>query len=511
MKNLLIIFALLFSSAGSAQDILSYIPVDATFLFSWNADQVNQKVNTRQLMQQESMDLIFQELVQGMDSIQQEEYYNLITNPETYGINSLQPMHLVGKNDERGSFYAFIFPLTNPSLLEAFVARQVTVFGEQASIEEFEGYKLVNLGSYYLGWNNAVGIVADGNPAVTDFDFGVYDEAPYEYDGEEEAPVEEIEEMDEPAEIEEEVPEEWYAEEEYTEEEVPDVVAEWATEILTRSFGESIRLNPYYLSAVAKPADAHFWIDYQQFMAMGSGGLGALGGGAMGGGMGMGAFGAANQFLVDLYEGTYLSVALNFNQGALELRTEMLGDGKMLEVMQHAYDTKFNRKMLKYIDGRYLLGYYTIRFDVEALVDGFKDILYAAMAEMPFYGETFNSMMDVVGIIVDEDALYDLFKGDIFVGMTGVRQVEIPVTSYEYDLDFNPSEVEKVIKKQFPEFLVMTSYGNEENMKKLVRLGESFGMFVNMGDYYEIPSSETGGSTYLAMNDGVLIFTNDGG
>ncbi|MCB9283791.1 MAG: DUF4836 family protein [Lewinellaceae bacterium] len=525
MKNLLLPLVLLFSSTLFAQDIRSYIPEDATFLFSWNADQIGRKVNTRQLMQQESMDLIFQEFVQGMDSLQQEEYHRLMTDPSTYGIESQQPMHFVGKRDDRGTFYAFLFPLTNPSLLEDFVTRQMTVFGDSTVIEDFGAYKLVNLGSYHIGWNNEVGIIADGQPAVPAFDFNIYDEEPTDFEWNEEEPAvepEEIEEIEEPGEIIEEQPEEiieeqpeeYYdeeaVEEEYDpgyweEEESTDVVAEWAGEILCRSFGPSILSNPDYLRVSDEPADAHFWISYQQFMALTSGGLGG-----QFGGMSMMGAPNPNKFLKSLYDGVFMSMTLHFNQGALELKTEMLGQGRMVKVLQDAYDAKFNRKMLKYIDGRYLLGYYSVRMNVEALVDGFKDILYEAMAEVPMYGESINRMLDVVGIIIDEDALYDLIKGDIFVGMTGVRESETTVITYEYDMDFNASEVEKVVKDQYPEFIVMTSYGNEENMRKLIRLGESFNLFLDMGSYYEIPGGE-GMSSYLALHNGVLIFTNDGG
>ena len=520
MKNLILLFVLLFNGTLFAQDIRSYIPEGATFLFSWNADQIGRKVNTRQLMQQESMDLLFQELVQGMDSLQQEEYHRLMTDPSAYGISSQQPMHLVGKRDERGSFYAFLFPLANPGLLEDFVARQMTVFGESATIEDFESYKLANLGSYYIGWNGEVGIIADGQPAVPAFDFNIYDEAPMDFEWEEEVPADEPGEIEapgeimeeQPEEIMEEQPEELYEEEgmeeeyfsdEWEEGETPDVVAEWAREILSRSFGPSIEFNADYLRVSAEPADAHFWIDYQQFMSLGSRGLGALGGG-------MSPLGSPNQFLARLYEDVYLSMSLHFNKGALELKTEMLGQGRMIQILQNAYDAKFNRNMLKYIDGRYLLGYYSIRMNVEALVDGFKDILYEAMAEIPMYGESVNRMLDVVGIVVDEEAIYDLIKGDIFVGMTGVRESETPVITYEYDMDFNARQTERVVKNQYPEFIVMTSYGNEENMRKLIRLGESFNLFLDMGTYYEIPGGE-GASSYLALNKGVLIFTNDGG
>lgn len=508
MKNLAFAISLLLASTLGAQDLTSYIPSDVSFLFTWNADLVSKKVNTRQLMQQESMDLIFQQLVQGLDSIQQEEYRTLMTSPETYGINNNAAMHLTGRWNDAGNFYALLMPLTDASLLENFVARQSALSDEPIAIEQYDGYSLAKLAGYHLAWNRQVAVIAGGKAAdiYSGFDWESYPyEEEYGYE-EEEIKEEEIIEEEAPVEEKEIIEEEMAVEEYVSEEEAADAVAEWIAELLDRGFPASLQSQPDYLKAVAKPADAHLWVDYRQFMTMGQDFpmMGGVPGAA-------GAIGMATQLFDDMYKGTFLSMTMNFNKGELELNSRMLGQGKMIEVMQDAYDTRFNKKMWKYVDSRFLLGYYTIQVDVEQLVEGLKDILYPAIAETPMYGETFIRMMDVVGIVVDEEALYDLFKGDLFVAMTGIRQAEIPVTSYEYDADFNPSQVEKVVKKQYPEFLVMTSYGNEENMRKLMRLGESFNAFLNMGDYYQTAGQDESDTYYLALKDGVMLFTNDGG
>lgn len=496
MKKLLLSFGLLASFSLGAQDLRMHIPSDVTYLFSWNAGRVSEKVNTRQLMQQESFDLAFQQMVQGLDSIQQEEFYTLWTNPEAYGINSRESVHFFGRNDDSGHYYAFLVPLNDPALLEGFVARLAELTREPITIESQEGFRMSRMGGYFLAWNQSVAVIAGGKASDL---YGGWEEWPYE----EEYEYEEYEEIEEvPAE--EEVVEEYYEEEEW-EEEVPEEVVSWIAELLNRSFPSSLLMHPEYQIATAEPADAHIWADYQQLMQLSQGGMGGMVPGSMAG------LGAASQMLNDLYNGVFYSVALNFEKGELEMKSAMLGNGRMVEVMKDAYKSKFNRKMWKYVDSRFLLGYYTIQVNVEALAEGMKGILYDVMASDPLYGETAVRMMDVLGIVVDDKALYELFKGDIFVAMTGLRQAEIPVFSYEYDMDFNASEVEKVIRKQYPEFLVMISYGNEENMLKLIRLGESSNIFLNMGAYYQVMGNDESETYYLAMKDGILFFTNDGG
>lgn len=510
MKNLLLSIFLFSASSLAAQDLISYVPADASFLFSWNAGQVGKKVNTRQLLQQESVDLILQELVKGLDSLRQEEYFNLMSDPEAFGISSDQSMHLLGRNNGSGRFYAFLFPVFKADLLEGFAVRQ------GAFIEEKEGYKLAQLGGYYLAWNQTTGIFADGEAAPQDWDFDIQkeddpyyeeevpseEEVPAEEVPAEEAPVEEIMEEEPVEEVIEQGDEYWYDEEPA----VPgfaDPVLLWVEEILTRSFERSLQTNPDYLLSTGKPADAHLWLDYKQLMAMGQGGLGKVGG------QGMAALGNLGQFFEEMYQGVFLTIALNFNQGSLEMNSQLVGPGKMVEVLEDAYDTRFNRKMLKYVDARELLGFYSVRFDVEDLMEGLKDMLFSAMADVPEFGDVFTGVVDVLDIVIDEDALYDLFKGDILFAMTGIRQSETPVITYEYDENFNPGQVEKSIKKQYPEFVVMASYGNEENVLKLVRLAESFDMALDMGNYYQVPGAGEGDGLFFALRKGLLLITND--
>jgi hypothetical protein len=477
MKNLLVIWCFLFAASLGAQGLITHIPADVTFLFSWHADQMDRKVDLRQLMQEESVDLIFRELVRGMDSLQQVEYYTLLTTPETYGIDSRSTLHFFGRNDEAGAFFGLLFPLSDAVLLEEFI-------GRQSAVQQQQGFKIARVESYYLAWNASVAMLASGREAQPDFGF----DFDFDYENWEDEPIEELEGV---------------AEEPLVEE-FPEAMLAWLDEVLNRSFSNSLDKHAHFQSTLSEPADARLWLDYGALMQMDNPLSGSLGGS-------MSSLASAGGLVSRLYDGLFYSIALNFNQGALEMNTRMLGDGRMLEVMQDAYKARFNRKMLRYVDSRSLLGYYSIRLDVEALAEGMKDLMFDAMREMPQYGESFVRLMEVVGIVVDEQELYDLFKGDLFLAVTGIRDVEIPVVTYEYDLDFNASEVERVIKKQYPEVLLMTSFGKRENILKLIRLGESFNVFRSMGDYYLISGADESETFYLALKGGLLIFTNDSG
>jgi hypothetical protein len=478
MKNLLVSFLLLCGASAGAQDILSYVPYDADFLFSWNAGQINKKINTRQLMQQESFDLIFQEMVKGLDSLQQDEYMQIIADPAAFGINSRQSIHFFGQTDAEGTYYGLLLPLANASLLESFVSRQADVMDQPVLVEDYGAYKMARLDGYHVGWNAQTAIIAGGRAAVPEYDFWGYPEDNYDYDFD-------LEEEDYEFDLEDAVEEEPL---EIIEQEAPDIVAAWMDRLFQRSFGPSLRTHSGFVKAAAEPADAHLWMDYQRLASMGQSPTGL----------------PVSLPLDGLYDGVNLSMRFHFNPGKMDVEMEMVGTGMMIDLMKKGYKPRFKKRMLRYVDKRFLLGYYAVRIDVKTMAEGMRDVVYESVAETPMYGESIIRAMDVLGILIDEDALYDLFRGDMLLAVTGVQRTEIPLVTYEYDENFNASQTEITIEKETPEFVLTASYGNEENLKKIIRLAESFDMALDMGGYYQV-----GGKYALGMEKGVLVFTND--
>ena len=483
MKNLLVSFLLLCGAASAgAQDILSYVPYNADFLFSWNAGQINKKVNTRQLVQQESFDLIFQEMVKGLDSLQQDEYMQIMADPAAFGINSRQSIHFFGQTDAEGTYYGLLLPLANASLLESFVSRQADVMDQAVVVEDYGAYKMARLDGYHVGWNAQAAIIAGGRAAMPEYDFWGYPEDSYDYDYDFDLEEEEYD-FDFEEEAEEEEPLEIFEEEEAS----PDIVAAWMDRLFHRSFGPSLRTHSGFVKAAAEPADAHLWMDYQRLASMGQSPMTL----------------PVSMPLDGLYDGVNLSMRFHFNPGEMDVDMEMVGTGMMVELMKKGYKARFKKRMLRYIDKRFLLGYYALRIDVKTMAEGMRDVVYESVAQTPMYGENIVRAMDVLGIVIDEDALYELFKGDMLLAITGVQRTETPLVTYEYDENFNASQTEIMIEKETPEFVLTATYGNEENLKKIIRLAESFDMALDMGGYYQV------GEYALGLEKGVLVFTND--
>jgi hypothetical protein len=155
------------------------------------------------------------------------------------------------------------------------------------------------------------------------------------------------------------------------------------------------------------------------------------------------------------------------------------------------------------------MGYWSFNINVENTVKGYRDLFQPMLSNIPMYGSMANDMMDIMDIFIDEEAIYDLWKGDVLFAVTGIKDFEKTVTSYEYDEDFNKKEVQTTVTQKLPEFVMMSSYGNEENVLKFLKLGEKTPFIEKMGSYYQATIPEVNMEVYIALNKGILFFTNN--
>jgi hypothetical protein len=131
------------------------------------------------------------------------------------------------------------------------------------------------------------------------------------------------------------------------------------------------------------------------------------------------------------------------------------------------------------------------------------------MKQIPMYGNMADDMMGIMDIFIDEEAIYDLWKGDVLFAVTGLKDFERTITTYEYDEDFNKKEIQKTVTQKLPEFVMMSSYGNEDNVLKFIKLGEKTPFLENKGSYYKATIPEADMDVYIALHKGILFFTNN--
>ncbi|MCB0617565.1 MAG: DUF4836 family protein [Saprospiraceae bacterium] len=522
-------FCLLVATGLQAQSTLQYIPGDVTFNLSVRPASLDAKMDFEKIKQLGIFQMITQGMIGGMGSGSPMD--DLLSDPSAMGVDLMQESCLFASLQADRQAFGYLMAMSDAGKFEGLLQQ---FFGGAFEVMQADGYRYVSLDSdFQLAWNQDVLLLAavevsDPDPPLFDFDW----EEDWEMEDMEEieevpeyleeapppppppAPYEEIEEeqLEEEDLVIEEPPvisDDYYPyEDDYSYEERQqrraEYMGDWVGSVMNRSSGQGLAQQARYRKAAGKPADLHFWANYAQLMNMSASDMGG-----MGMGMGGNPLAAMMPLMMSMYDDTFLSAGLNFNKGEMRLDMDLYSNERLLKIWRGSLDAKFNKKIAKYIDGEHLLGYFNVQYNVEETMEGLRELMDPMLESIPMYGEMAQALIDVIGIAIDEDALYNLFKGDLTLAFTGLQEVERTITTYEYDDDFNAQEIEKTVTQTVPEMAMMMSYGSQENINRLLRLGTSSSFLVPEGNYYRIAVPDMPMDIYLALADDILFVTNN--
>lgn len=190
--------------------------------------------------------------------------------------------------------------------------------------------------------------------------------------------------------------------------------------------------------------------------------------------------------------------------GALDL------DQETAKIFKKVYDKKLNPKMYKYID-RDALGFLSLSMNSEAYLKYIPQYIqryYGAF--VPQYQEAFTVGATLFDIIVDEKAVAKVFKGDNLFVLNGVTKQEITYTDYEYDEDYNYTQIEKTKMDEIPQFLWMFSSDDMRIFEQLLALGMRQDEVLLENGIYKIGKvSRQFSNFYVLMKDGIVFLGND--
>lgn len=462
-----------FSPNLFAQSTLDYVPESAMAVFRVNPALINQKMDIAEIQQLEMFDMVLEQMTSSLPPEQQAEAYKILTSPSQYGMDLLQPYcFFMAPGVERLNLFGMVLELSNTTTFSEAISKQLTGMAPETNMVQREGFVEYSLGNnMYLVWNEQVAMIASGQ---VETDYSNYWDL-----------------------TEEELAQQ--------EEENAQMIQQGVANLINRGFGNAINKNNKYQQSTANSSDLHFWMDYESLMDLGTsmaGGLGAMSTLGMGGYM---------EMLQGYYKDMDLDMGIEFVQGAMKMKVNLFADENLLEIYEEGYDKKLNKDFLKYIDGESTIGYAFWNMDFEEVMEATFDYLKPLIAEIPEYGEMGLASMEVLGIAIDEEALYDLVAGDVLFTFNGIKETSEEVTTYEYDEDFNPTETTKTLTKQIPQISFFMGYENGQSWQKILNLGMKFGMVQQSGGVYtlsNVPDLEDL-ELHLRLQDGIMVVSND--
>jgi hypothetical protein len=451
----------------SAQRIQKYLSNDAIAVVGMDLKNLDSKVDFEQISK---LDMI----KTGLEAAEMMSVMtggpspaDIMANPEKYGLNLISKSYLTISETPDGSMVtSFFMELSDADKFSGFIKNKMKL--PTAAKGDVQMATFDEMG---LAWNDEVLMLAAGMPqdaAVS------YDEFPGEG-----------EEMPEPS----------------------INIGEYMQKALTQT-GDNMLANSVFQLHNAKDRDFSSWVNYAKFSEMTQmAGLKDMAG--MGGGQEEMMANMLMAILGDLYQDTYWMMDLDFAEGALEMESGMQMNDQLYTYAKNAVDTRINKRFGKYVKQDGLLGYYAFGMNMENTITGMEDIFMPKISNIPMIGDWVQSGLDILSIIIDEEALYHLLEGDMMIAFSGLE--EYTMKDIQYDEEFNPYETTRT--QVLPVFNAMFSFGSEENIRKLIRLGENTSVLMRKNDNIfklAIPGEELPMDIYVALTKDFLMITSDG-
>ncbi|PKQ70594.1 DUF4836 family protein [Raineya orbicola] len=399
-------------------------------------------------------------------------------NPEEIGINAFPRSYIfVNSLDSNATMVGVVFGLANSKKFENWA----NTFWKEADVNKIKnGENAIYLqGDQVVAWNNTCGVIAFVALNERSFYEGInYDDPEYD------KKMEERERKNKQRKI--------------------DLLKNEATAILQGNANEPLESNANFQTFLQKPHDLGIWLNYEQFTQSFGNLLKEVP---------ELRFGYAERLasrVKSFYKNYYDHILFNTTKGSTTVTYETYLSEKMYQLIGNAFNKRINPEFYKYVEGENLLGMYAVSGDLKVLGNALVELYKNFGEDLSKEGKIIAATTDVLSVMLDEDAILGMLKGDAMVAFTGVKEMETEYTDYEYEGETYLGAVKKKRKEKVAVYVATLSIGNEESLKKIIYLLNVLEGFElqPQGNFYRI--KEAGKvQNYLAIDNGVLVITND--
>ncbi len=266
----------------------------------------------------------------------------------------------------------------------------------------------------------------------------------------------------------------------------------------------SILKNPSYVKSIGAGKDeATLWVN--DFMGIYQDMFSSIFGG--------GYYGSNPYDMFDLdavYEGMTITSKLNFEEDKASLKAIYTMNEDMAAYNRQMYNGKMNKNFFKYFNEDEIEGYLSFNASTEGIFKA-----YPKLVETMFEGVEKEHLEDLVPIgtrlfslILDEEAIARIVRGDMLLVMSGVETKQVEYTTYEYDDNYESTEVTKTKEETVPNFLFMLTSEEKEIFERLMRIGIKEGGVIFENGIYNVDIPDAPFELSMVFKDDVLIIGN---
>lgn len=275
-------------------------------------------------------------------------------------------------------------------------------------------------------------------------------------------------------------------------------INKWFYNDLSRSINE----NEKYNKAKNNEAVANFWMDeptsfYQRIFPN--------------------LFGSSyNSFLynnfmpVTEFRFTSLQANLFMNKKEARLVTNVTMTDEMANMQKKITNQKINPEFLNYINTDSVMAYMSYAVNTKAYLELMPQILETSYgAYMQNQKDEIAVGAELISLLLDEEAISKMVKGDALVLFNGLFQKEVTYTDYTYDEDYNSTAIEKKKMETFPKFLVMMSSEQNKFTQKLIQYGINKKAITQKDNYYVVNFPNSPMEIYFLYKNNILFIGNE--
>ncbi|MBB5638187.1 hypothetical protein HDE68_004113 [Pedobacter cryoconitis] len=170
---------------------------------------------------------------------------------------------------------------------------------------------------------------------------------------------------------------------------------------------------------------------------------------------------------------------------------------------------KVNKKFLNYVNEDKFIGYMAYAMDSKAYLEEYPKLMNKMYGSV--YKDEVSMASDLFSLLLDEEAVSKVIKGDGLLIFNGLTQKEVTYKTYEYNEDnFERDTVTKTKMETRPDFLFMLSTGDTRLLDKLIAYGVKKNVVKDMHNYYELITPKNPMPVYFAIHNGIIFMGSDG-
>ncbi|SHE71583.1 hypothetical protein [Pedobacter caeni] len=200
---------------------------------------------------------------------------------------------------------------------------------------------------------------------------------------------------------------------------------------------------------------------------------------------------------------------LYLEEKSIRISSAMTFGNEMGSVLRKIQQRKLNKTFLKYVNEDKLIGYMAYAIDTKAYLQEYPKLVSQIYGSM--YADEIGMATDLFSLVIDEEAISKVVKGDVMFVFNGLSQKEVSYKSYDYNEEnFETTEVMKTKKETLPDFLAMISTEDTRLLNKLITYGVKKEVVKSKNSYYELSIPKSPLALYFAIKDGIIFIGTNG-